>query len=958
MLVPSITRRIIRARSLRQATRSYASQAQDGHVLPQIPPNSPLAPPSEYSRMFPLYPAPKIERNSRGVPLHLKESSKEPEPTESPNEIDVRAKRVMKREITLKAVEGLPPYKEADLRKFYVALVESGLESTDESLGMITAGEDSHGRLGKDRRREILAALEDRLIGSASTSTSTLKRGEDLGNVPTSSSSKNGNSHLRIATVLRAVALPSTKGKEREEAGFAHLSMGLVGRTEWNALFEEFIERNDARGAEALLEVMANHGMSYDSSFIERIQALDAELGRSHDVARLSADYLHSGLELNDKQHDAFLSSLFHSNPPKPDAAIAYLREFESLGQPRPQSSYNLVLFSLATGTRTFQPNSRTRALAWDLFSHMRLMAHPLPTKEVYCTMIRLCSDPRDPQPERARDLWVEMTNEGEKIDPQRQEYDAIIRALSSTKETYLEAFDLLRQMLARHFDATFVPFADDPARVWSRYVPTAETFSALLEGTKRAGELNRARWILSEVVRLGRASASHGNGVATGPDSEIMTGVFMTYAAWQPTVRKDELKIKESRNDGQDVIEEDNTSLDVNVLEDVAGTAIGSTVRREDAAYHPQTSADAIREADALFDRILHDQLSSDASSTYATAPFRDVRLTTRLVNAYLSVHLAHAPSINAAREKWVETWSSVSVKPNGWSYLFVLEKCATGTRWGMSKQDRIDADSWGAKIWDEYHAWSNSDRTAYTLALASESASGNVNVTKDVSEATLILSDTSKKRQRWLEGLGERQTERAWRAAVRIFAISGDLDRALGLLEEFHKVYPPTAITQTYKPYIAPKLEISMAPRTDTAEPDLPPHLLFSDVSILHERCLRDDHFRGMDVVKFITSAYEGELRTRMKWRLRGVGVERELANSKGDKRQSSKRIKGAQTKIVPSVGEPEVVKKNRNRSRWNERKLGSSKPAKRLAVRKPLLRIGQKQQVQGQGQGQKGN
>ncbi|MFH7483976.1 hypothetical protein, partial [Salmonella sp. 2019-SM259] len=108
--------------------------------------------------------------------------------------------------------------------------------------------------------------------------------------------------------------------------------------------------------------------------------------------------------------------------------------------------------------------------------------------------------------------------------------FDAIIRALGSTKENYLEAYDLLRQMLSKHEEATLVPFEDSEIqRVISPWTPTIETFAALLEGTKRAGDLDRARWILNEVVDLSRAAAiAHTNSIK-GPDAEMMAGVFQT---------------------------------------------------------------------------------------------------------------------------------------------------------------------------------------------------------------------------------------------------------------------------------------------------------------------------------------------------------------------------------------------------------------------------------------------
>ncbi len=559
---------------------------------------------------------------------------------------------------------------------------------------------------------------------------------------------------------------------------------------------------------------------------------------------------------------------------------MSYLREHEKQGQPLPQPVYHLVLSHLLIPTATYQPTSHTRALAWDLFSHMRLVAHPVPFRDIYSTMIRACGNAGDPQPERARDLWIEMTTEGEKIVPQSEEYDAIVRALSSTKTEYLEAFELLRQMIARHQDAVLVPFEDAPSSAWSRYVPTVATFTALLEGTKRAGDLGRARWIVSEVVRLMRASEAMGEKRLAGPDEEMMAGLFMTYAAWKPMIKREGLKIS-----GSDAKEAEETQeadgLEVDIIADTANT--GSLVQYDSQGSSlpssPRSSADAIREADALFDQTLEATAIHGSQRIHSSSSMRSVHLNPRLVNSYLSVHLAHAPSVGAARDAWLSTWTRVksvrsSVGPNGWSYLMVLERCSSGSRGGLTTEDRAEAFKWGKQVWEEYSRFAEDSSADAQQEGIIEATSPHRRVNDHAATG---------RRRRWLAGLGERQVERCWRAIIRLHAIFDDLDTSLRLLDEFHTLHPPSAIVRAYSPLPETDLAIRMTSIGSVPEPDVPPHLIWKDLDVLHQRLVRDEGWKGVGKVKWVTKAYEGALIKRRRYRLKGAGVGRERLREK---------------------------------------------------------------------------
>lgn len=578
-------------------------------------------------------------------------------------------------------------------------------------------------------------------------------------------------------------------------------------------------------------------------------------------------------MEIGDREHDLLIEAHLNHSPPLVYPAVELLSGLASVGTPLPQSSYNVLLTHLTSSS----PTAQTRALAWDLLANMRLTAHPTPSPEVYSTMIRACAAPRDPQPERARDLWIEMT-ETNSILPERTEYDAIIRALSSTKKTYLEAFDLLRQMLAKHAEATFVPFdeSDQDIERWSRYVPTADTFCALLEGTKRAGDLNRARWILNEVVRLQASGLGSG---WKGADEELLSGVFMTYASWTPVVRRSAVKETQRSSPSTTPTPNDQSAKSGQVLDDSELEAPLSAVdvdlpslsdqTRErgmssdtpKAPTHsaPQTSADALREADALFDQILTDTDTATPTPDHpGSGPFTQVRLSTRLVNSYLSVHLAHSANLQAGRETWERTWTRCldrGVEANGWSFMQVLEKCSAGDL----GPERSQAVEWGQEVWSRHTLFA----TTHGVDLSSISPLSP-------------SQDPGDKHRLYLLGLGPRQIERSFRSVIRLLALSPStpVAESLSLLARFHKLFPPTAVLQTYTATPTTPFQIRMTDPTATPESDIPPVMLWNDLDVVHQRLAREGRRKDIGWLTWVCKSYEVALRKRRRWRLKKKG------------------------------------------------------------------------------------
>lgn len=477
--------------------------------------------------------------------------------------------------------------------------------------------------------------------------------------------------------------------------------------------------------------------------------------------------------------------------------------------------------------------------------------------------MIASCAASTEPKPEMARDLWIQMTQD-QKLDPAEPDYTAYILALCSTKSTYLEGFDVFRQMLARHNDATYVPFQvpgqEGEDRI-SEFLPTTQTWKALLEGTKRAGDLARTRWVLSECVRL--HTLMGGKGVAV--DEDIMASVFMAYAAWKPTLKRSVVRGQiDSAEKDKDTPQTATSAQEREYVElheqeqskytDIERSGGGDSDMFADRL--PMTSSEALHEASLLFDAIISANTPSrDAQQATPPIIFTNVRLTARLINSYLSVIYSHASSLADCRKAWEEVWSRIHVEKNGWSYLHALERCSAGQR-GRSNaaENRQQALDWAKQLWTEY-------QTLLPALLDRILRSANI-------EPGLA----------YFLGVSPRQIESSWRAIIRSHALHNETDTALSLLSEFHNLYPPTDILRSYSPLISHDFPVKFTDPTSTTESHVPPHILFKDVDVLHQRLVRDEKWDQVGKVKWICQSYEGALGKRRKWRLTGVGWWRE--------------------------------------------------------------------------------
>lgn len=526
---------------------------------------------------------------------------------------------------------------------------------------------------------------------------------------------------------------------------------GLVSKTEFLALFDESIAARDPVAAAAVLDRARAHGLDMESEMDALLSAF-AENGDIVGVAgTLKAVEERTGASAPRDQ----LAAVVHAHLAKGDThtAVRTLHTFEAQHLTLPEPTYTAVLNALLPPSPTLR--QADKSLAFDLFHHMRLVAHPVPSVESYNTIIRACADPKDPQPEMALDLYTQMISENNQ-QPQGETYNVLIRALGRVKGYYLHAFRILRQMLEVH--QALLP--STPAGQGTGYEPTTQTYNALLEGTKRNGDLGRARWILAEMAKVAAFVADGGPGKGWMPNEETVVGVFHTYAAYKPVIGRGDVKVAEAgeKNDRetttamQEETPEDETTEN-ETMQEPAPAAEPERHRELSLMdigspdfvppYQPQTTFEVFTESTQLFNLVINDITSHHGIFTH-------VRLTPRLVNAYLSVGLAHAPLAKAIRMQ-VELWNDprlvpLGLKPNGWTFLFALERCAAA----RGKTEKRFVEEGLERVWQAYLKCYKREEVVLGKMRGEEAERYRLDV-----------------------GLGPREVERCWVAAIRGFAL-----------------------------------------------------------------------------------------------------------------------------------------------------------------------------------------
>ncbi|KAK0200892.1 hypothetical protein DFS33DRAFT_1355747 [Desarmillaria ectypa] len=583
---------------------------------------------------------------------------------------------------------------------------------------------------------------------------------------------------------------------------------------EWNALIRICIHENDLESAERSLRLMKRTGITLPEESINEVVKFYADKGDVSETERILNSFV-LGAPSDRQQHLHIRSHLRASPNAMPTSALVALHAYEEqLNMPAQKTYTSLVthMFSVK--------DSMAHAQAWDLFYHMRYVAHPIPDAFLYTTMIRACASSfftvRASEPERALDLWTEMTIDNN-IAPTVASYNAVILTCARTgdKKYVHEAFRLAKEMLDSHRDANGELL----------YVPDQHTFLALLEGAKRIGDLSRTRWILAQISRVSVEEPSLGVSI----DEEVMMHVFHAYAAYDPPFKRgialllDESQEAPASNDSAPAHQE---SSHVAVPPNSPSFA----------HVAPQSRAEVIVEAEILLERILED----GGSSFDPTISFSNVKLSTRLLNSYLSVHYKHG-TLEAARKLFLDLFVELDIDRNARTFREALERCLYSHQ--KERQFALEFGGEIFKMWQEY-------------------------------EASGGAADA-------------RTVEKIHVAYIRLLALTKNLDKALDQLRAFAAKYPPSALRhQPAKPGLRSTKTVLTGSRplvrmTSAAEvPDshVPPLMMFKDIDVLHSRLVASGDVEGIAYVKYVCKAYEWALRVRRDEALKAkpVGIE----------------------------------------------------------------------------------
>lgn len=352
------------------------------------------------------------------------------------------------------------------------------------------------------------------------------------------------------------------------------------------------------------------------------------------------------------------------TNDVVPTSALAVLHSYETTQHPAPIKSYTRVISRLFRAHHS----SLAQAQAWDLFSHMRYVAHPEPDAHLWALMIGSSTTP-----ERALDLFQEIVAKSPKhAAAPPAVYTAVIKACArSGEEQYVnEAYRLARERM----------------NVWPQEKLDTRALCALLEGAKRVGDLPRARWILAEVVR--------DEGVV---GSEAILHVLHAYATYTPAFKREATKILAVDNSApvdpapMDIV--DAIAVEEHDMDAVELVPTSAASSASFAHLAPQSRQELLHEVEALWSRI------NDPSDLV----FNTIKLSSRIRNAYLSVYYTHAPNIRTCREKFSQVHTTLASDTSAHGLLDALHRCSHGKGMRISKE-RSPALEWAMALWADF--------------------------------------------------------------------------------------------------------------------------------------------------------------------------------------------------------------------------------------------------------------
>ncbi|KAM0788422.1 hypothetical protein ACM66B_001558 [Microbotryomycetes sp. NB124-2] len=784
--------------------------------------------------------------------------------------------------------QGVPELSEQELETIYRGLMDSspyelrqidGLLSSPEQTGLLIS-DGSWSERASTVRKERLMVLDERVRAlQAGTGLDTTHEDGAI----SKSKTRDVQAHTARDVLDRVVQLHATDGTEPRTASIQveeeqDLPRGLLTRSEWQDLVLACAEDGSVEDVMRALEAMQRYVPLKNGDIMSRLLARCADEGRPRDAMALAQFAKQNALPLSTFGHHHVLRSLV---PDHPEMAVQHLHALEAAGYTPLIESYTVVI------DRLLSPESPSHLVSrgWDLYAHTRLVSHPTPSADLFTTMIQACSRSAVPSPERALDLFTEMTADNNLV-PSEKTYNAVIRTCTreGSIENYFEGLRLMKRML------------DD------NIMPTRHTFHALLEGARRHGDLARARWMLVKMVGIGGESV---------PDANTFGLVFQTYAAYKlpvrgnvPATRKegDELvasRTMSSKEDGGTASKADTVARDGGFDGDSAGQEAHeteSTASKEviellgqDSLFYPgplpQTTADLLREARTLFYQCVNDRQAS--ARDFATnqdgrrsKAFSKVRATPFLLNSFQTVLARQAP-FNDFVEFFDRTWADLDVRKNRFTFEEAMVRSETA-------KNRDAGLKFARRVFEEWQK---------QVELA-----GAIDSTVHEAEGRQTVEGQS-------DGVGQgANVSRMWASMIRNLARCFKLEEAKALLQRFYEAHSPAKIVQHAHDEIVqartalprqPSLvrlssplypETTMGSKSRLVRDQVHvPFILFEHVKVLHLRLANIEDEEGVKLVAKVCGDYAKAVKMAKSIREHGAPLVDE--DRRGEKQQQQK-------------------------------------------------------------------
>jgi hypothetical protein len=363
-------------------------------------------------------------------------------------------------------------------------------------------------------------------------------------------------------------------------------------------------------------------------------------------------------------------------------AAQKHLRKMEQTSITPAQQSYRLVIQALL---RDSTPQ------AWNLFAHMRLVAHPVPDAETYDLMIDACGNVRDPSPERAADLLAEMQEH--RLQPTGNTYLGLIKACSRTFRDgktpfYFQAIEYFRQMLA------------------AGLTPTRDTLHALLMGSRIVGDLDRAYFIFNRMLAAGLQDDIAVN-------AQTVALLFDTYANYKLPERR-ALKVQAEQAEVEEV------SAGENLLGSSEAEEI-EALQNEEADVKvalPETASEVRGQLRTLMARLLaaHDKdykaifPEQDIDAVTLPSQLRSIHLAPSLLNSFLRAHMRFS-TFEQQVPVMTALFNISDQQINGQTFKVMMKACAAA-------HDKAAGREEAQRIFTEWKEWAESKPLRTTAA------------------------------------------------------------------------------------------------------------------------------------------------------------------------------------------------------------------------------------------------